>query len=37
MGPHDFTLPTETGAELVFDATRRAAKHPLLFFYRGYW
>lgn len=33
----DFTLPTDTGADLVFDAAYRASTNALLVFYRGYW
>lgn len=35
--PHDFTLPTQSGAPFSFDADYRAAGSSLLFFYRGYW
>jgi len=37
MAPIDFTRPTDTGEALAFDAEYRAARAPLLFFYRGHW
>ena len=37
MAPPDFTLPSDDGAELRFDAEFRAAGLSLLFFYRGHW
>ena len=37
MGPIDFELPDDKGGTVAFDAQRRGQKHPLLFFYRGYW
>lgn len=37
MAPIDFSLPSDTGSEVRFDAEFRAAGCSLLFFYRGHW